>query len=154
MSDADAPSANDDARAAPLLSARGLTVGANSSGYERVLVREVNFDLGAGETVAIVGESGSGKSITARALVGLLPAGVSASGSVSLAGEPLLTARSRMVRAVRGGADRAAPPGPVHDAQSSRRPSGDTSSSRSRVRCDGTERSRASRRASACTRWG
>ena len=102
MSDADAPSANDDARAAPLLCARGLTVGANSGGYERVLVREVNFDLGAGETVAIVGESGSGKSITARALVGLLPAGVSASGSVSLAGDPLLTARSRMVRAVRG----------------------------------------------------
>ena len=102
VSDADAPSANDDARAAPLLSVRGLMVDGKRGGSERVLVRELDFDLGAGETVAIVGESGSGKSITARALVGLLPAGVSASGSVSLAGDPLLTTRSPRMRAVRG----------------------------------------------------
>ena len=102
MSDADAPSANEDARAAPLLSVRGLMVDGKRGGSERVLVRELDFDLGAGETVAIVGESGSGKSITARALVGLLPAGVSASGSVSLAGDPLLTTRSPRMRAVRG----------------------------------------------------
>ena len=44
-------------------------------GSERELaVENLNIDLSPGETLCIVGESGSGKSLTARALMGLLPA--------------------------------------------------------------------------------
>lgn len=45
----------------------------------RVVVDEVSFTVEPGECVAIVGESGAGKTLTARALLGLLPAGVSSS---------------------------------------------------------------------------
>jgi peptide/nickel transport system ATP-binding protein len=36
--------------------------------------KDINLELNAGETVCVVGESGSGKSLTARAVMGLLPA--------------------------------------------------------------------------------
>ena len=41
-----------------------------------------DFGLAPGETLGIVGESGSGKSMTAQALIGLLPTGVRAEGEV------------------------------------------------------------------------
>ncbi|MDA8322876.1 MAG: ABC transporter ATP-binding protein [Actinomycetota bacterium] len=48
------------------------------------IVADFRLDVRYGETVAIVGESGSGKSITARALAGLLPPGLSATGSLTI----------------------------------------------------------------------
>jgi len=45
---------------------------------DRAVVDDVSFTVEPGECVAIVGESGAGKSLTARALLGLLPGGVSA----------------------------------------------------------------------------
>ncbi|MBM7785876.1 dipeptide ABC transporter ATP-binding protein [Tenggerimyces flavus] len=71
---------------------------------ERTIVDTVSFALDAGESVALVGESGSGKSMTARALTGLLPAGVAATGSVRFEGTDLLSAANRRLqRSVRGG---------------------------------------------------
>jgi len=56
----------------PLLSVRDLTIAARTMRGDEAIVRGVSFDVGA-ERVALVGESGSGKSLTARAVMGLLP---------------------------------------------------------------------------------
>ena len=68
------------------------------------LVTDVSFSLAAGERVGLIGESGSGKSLTALALLGLLPDGVRASGSVRLVGtdHDLVTAPERVMSTVRG----------------------------------------------------
>ena len=52
-----------------------------SSGRRHTIVSGLDLSVARGETVGIVGESGSGKSMTARALIGLLPAGVDADGA-------------------------------------------------------------------------
>jgi oligopeptide/dipeptide ABC transporter ATP-binding protein len=57
----------------PLLSVQDLAVSFGArSGRVRV-VDGLSFDIHAGETVAVLGESGSGKSVTAQAIMGLLP---------------------------------------------------------------------------------
>ncbi|MBB4166435.1 ABC transporter ATP-binding protein [Rhizobium sp. BK538] len=55
-----------------------------------------------GETVAIVGESGSGKSLTARAIAGILPPGINATGTIMLDGIPLMRLSERELRQIRG----------------------------------------------------
>lgn len=54
------------------------------------IVRDVSLDCGAEEILAVVGESGSGKTLTALAMIGLLPTGATVSGSISLDGQELV----------------------------------------------------------------
>jgi len=67
------------------------------------LVNDLSFDVRAGETVALIGESGCGKSMTALAILGLLPAAVQVvGGSIVLAGEEIASASSKRLAALRG----------------------------------------------------
>lgn len=85
-----------------LLRASGLAVDLpGRAGVVRV-VDEVSFDIPSATTVGLIGESGSGKTMTANALIGLLPDGASVSGSLSWRGEELLTATSSRRRELRG----------------------------------------------------
>ena len=54
------------------LEARHLTISFRTNNGAVRAVRDISFDLNAGETLAIAGESGSGKSVTARAIMGIL----------------------------------------------------------------------------------
>jgi ABC-type microcin C transport system duplicated ATPase subunit YejF len=62
----------------------------------------IGFTLDAGERLGLIGESGSGKSLTALAILGLLPEGARVSGSVRLDGAELLGLGDRAMSKIRG----------------------------------------------------
>ncbi|GAA0198808.1 hypothetical protein GCM10008944_15510 [Cytobacillus oceanisediminis] len=74
----------DDVRRAAVLSLGDLTVSFATDGGAVRAVRGLSFDVAPGEVLAVVGESGSGKSVTARAVLGLLPSTATVSGSAIL----------------------------------------------------------------------
>lgn len=82
----------------PLLEVSDLEISIGS----RKLVTGLHFRLEAGQTLAVVGESGSGKSLTALAIMGLLPSGGRASGSIAWKGQPIYTWPERRRRRLRG----------------------------------------------------
>ena len=68
-------------------------------------VKGISFDIPANSTVALVGESGSGKSVTALAMLGLLPpenALVDPASRIEYGGTNLLKLRGRALRRLRG----------------------------------------------------
>jgi oligopeptide transport system ATP-binding protein len=75
-----------------MLSVRDLRVEFATSGGVVTAVDSASFDVGAGETVALLGESGSGKSVTAQAVMGIVPkpAGRVCGGSITYDGRDLL----------------------------------------------------------------
>lgn len=68
----------------------------------RRVVDGVSFSVPDGARVGLIGESGSGKSLTALAILGLLPEGASASGSVRWDGRELIGMPDRALAALRG----------------------------------------------------
>ncbi len=88
----------------PVLAIDALSVElATRSGAVRVL-RDLSFCVQPGETVALVGESGCGKSMTALAVMGLLPRPNAriAAGSIRLEGQELVGSDPDRLAAVRG----------------------------------------------------
>jgi peptide/nickel transport system ATP-binding protein len=97
---------------APVLDVRAITVAFASGAARRrrhaageqvrEVVHGVDFTLRRGSVLALVGESGSGKSVTAMALMSLLPANARVGGSARLDGEELIGAPPERLRALRG----------------------------------------------------
>ncbi|MFL5962248.1 MAG: dipeptide ABC transporter ATP-binding protein [Gaiellaceae bacterium] len=86
-----------------LLEINGLRVEYVAGNTRRTLVSGVDLHVDRGETIAIVGESGSGKTLTARAMIRLLPTGVQATaGEISLAGRDVLRMSDREAARIRG----------------------------------------------------
>jgi peptide/nickel transport system ATP-binding protein len=81
-----------------------LRVALEGGSHPLIPVDGVSLDVPAGQCVALLGESGCGKSLTALAMMRLLPEGVKVvRGDVSLDGESLLDLPERDMRHVRGG---------------------------------------------------
>src|SRR5579864_317306 len=87
---------------APLLAARNLNVAFAARGRVVQAVAGVNFDLAAGEVLAIVGESGSGKSQMLLAMLGLTARNGRVTGSVLFQGEELIGAPEKRLNKIRG----------------------------------------------------
>ncbi len=88
-----------------LLEVKGLSVEFDlKDGTVSRVINDLDFSLTAGQTLGIVGESGCGKSMTALAIMGLvpMPPGRVAEGVIALAGENLLGASESRLREVRG----------------------------------------------------
>lgn len=68
----------------------------------RRLVRGVSLTIGPGERLGMIGESGSGKSLTALAIVGLLPPSLEVAGSILLDGTEVVGAPERVLNTLRG----------------------------------------------------
>jgi peptide/nickel transport system ATP-binding protein len=73
-----------------LVEVAGLGVTLESERGELTILRDVGFALERGCILGIVGESGSGKTMTALALMGLLPPAAAATGSVCFDGRDIL----------------------------------------------------------------
>lgn len=86
----------------PLLAVRRLDIESRFGSRRNTIVAGLDLHIEPGETIGIVGESGSGKSMTARALIGLLPEGVTARGEIFYQGRDLLALGPRAAAQVRG----------------------------------------------------
>lgn len=87
---------------ASLLNVDKLSVALPMNRVMKPVVSDLSFDVKASEILAIVGESGSGKSMTAKALMGLLPKGANTSGSAQFQGANMLTRTEQEKQLVRG----------------------------------------------------
>jgi len=87
-----------------LLEIRGLEITFPGPAGDATVVRGAALEVGRGEIVGLVGESGSGKSLTALAVLGLVPPpGRIRAGSIRFDGRELVGLPDRELRPLRGG---------------------------------------------------
>ena len=86
----------------PLLDVSQLRIELPTRQGPAVAVRGVDFSLERGATLGLIGESGCGKSLTAQALMGLLPEGARVSGSIRFDGQDIVGLGDRALQRLRG----------------------------------------------------
>jgi peptide/nickel transport system ATP-binding protein len=86
----------------PLLDVTDLSVTLPTAHGRLAALRGVSFKLDRGATLGLVGESGCGKSLTALALMGLLPEGAQVEGRIVLDGTELTALDDDAMAALRG----------------------------------------------------
>ncbi|NLP85207.1 ABC transporter ATP-binding protein [Microbacterium sp. CFH 90308] len=86
----------------PLLEVEHLTVDVPGADGPVRIIDDVSFSMQAGTTTGLIGESGSGKTMTAMAVLGLLPPGSTTGGSIRFRGRDLLSMNEDERRKVRG----------------------------------------------------
>jgi peptide/nickel transport system ATP-binding protein len=86
----------------PLLDVANLSVTFSSEAGPVTAVRDLSYQVYPGEVLGIVGESGSGKSVSSLAVMGLLPATATVTGSITFQGQRLLGRSDRDLSRVRG----------------------------------------------------
>lgn len=88
----------------PLVSFNHLSVSFAGERHRVRAVQDVSFTIQAGQTVGVVGESGCGKSVTAMALMGLLPPQAARidGGEIRFADRDLLRVKARQMADLRG----------------------------------------------------
>jgi peptide/nickel transport system ATP-binding protein len=86
----------------PVVDIRHLDISFATDAEPVVAVRDLSLSVNAGEVLAIVGESGSGKSVTAKAILGLLPETATESGVVLVGQNDVVLLNKAQLRAVRG----------------------------------------------------
>lgn len=87
-----------------ILEVKDLSVSFQTYGGEVQAVRNVNFDLYKGETLAIVGESGSGKSVTTQTIMKLIPMppGKIKNGQILFEGKDIVPLSDKQMEKIRG----------------------------------------------------
>ena len=86
----------------PLVAIEGLTVRLPQGSDRLRAVNSIDLDIAPGRILCLVGESGSGKSMTAHAIMGLVPKPLVCSGSIRFDGQNLIGLAADRHRAIRG----------------------------------------------------
>lgn len=87
-----------------VLEVSDLTIDIHGDDVQRALVDHVSFSVNTNETVALIGESGCGKTMTAMAVLGLLPrAARTSNGTIHFGDIDLMQASASQLRRIRGG---------------------------------------------------
>lgn len=104
MADASNPGGSLSPAGAPVISVSDLTMQLKGQSSSRVpLIEDVAFEIYAGGSAALIGESGSGKTLTAMAILGLLPSSITVSGgSIMVGAYDVLRSKPREMQRLRG----------------------------------------------------
>ncbi|MDN6831986.1 ATP-binding cassette domain-containing protein, partial [Bifidobacterium crudilactis] len=98
----ESPSPSSTEESPPLLTVRNLNIGFATGSTVHPVVHHLNLEVRRSQILAVVGESGSGKSVSALAILGLLPVYARVRGDILLGSRRLSTSDLETLREVRG----------------------------------------------------